>query len=55
MPWPNIGATKFYAQFGLTDKKCSIKELVFSNSWNVSALLSTVPRNNNPFIQPRTL
>ena len=39
MLWPKTGATHKYAQLGLPDKGCAIKELVF---WWV--LIKTIPR-----------
>ncbi len=38
MPWPNSGATHFYAQLGLSDNGHVIKELVVYKSWDVDLL-----------------
>ena len=35
MPWPQTGATQYYAQLGLPDKGRAIKWLVVCNSWDL--------------------
>ncbi len=35
MPWPQICATQYHAQLGLSDKDRAIKELVVCNSWDL--------------------
>ncbi len=35
MPWPQTGATHYYAQLGLPDKGRAIKGLVVCNNWDL--------------------
>ncbi len=38
MPWPQTGATQYYAQLGLSDEGRAIKGLVVFNSWDPEPL-----------------
>ncbi len=38
MPWPQTGATHYYAQLGLPDKGRAIKGLVVCNNWDLEPL-----------------
>ena len=38
MPWPQTGATRYYAQLGLQEKCCVIKGLVVCKSWDLEPL-----------------
>ncbi len=38
MPWPQIGATQYHSQLGLSDKGRAIKGLVVCNNWDLEPL-----------------
>ena len=38
MPWPQTGATQYYAQLGLPDKGRASKGLVVCNNWDLELL-----------------
>ncbi len=38
MPWPQTGATQYYAQLRLPDKGRAIKGLVVCNDWDLELL-----------------
>ena len=38
IPWPKTGASQYHTQFGLPEKDCAIKGLVFFNDWDLEPL-----------------